>query len=153
VREDAFRDRFPPGVADVLVGALLAALDRSYSAAAARHDELEGFDGQTFGFTAYRLSWFQIEQALAGLDGFQVSRPNNSLRIVAGDFAIHVYRAGSDETADIQNPGFLDGTPTKLSVVSSNSLQLTLFQSEEDVERSLSSVLRPEISFSSECRC
>ena len=123
---------FPAGVYDEFIQILVDCLTKAYDTAAEVHGRDPGFDGLTFGVMVWRLSWHHAEEALSAA-GFRVDRPNNSLRAEVGPFSVHLYRAGDNASFDIENDfGFLVGTPTKTSIPTTNSHQLTLFDAESD---------------------
>ena len=101
---------------------------RVYDINAARHDPLVGDDGVTFGSLMYRNSWFQIEQALSGVDGWSTARPDGSLTITHGDQRYHVYSCGPDEAVDVDAFRLDDASAslTKRAIVSANSSQMRL---------------------------
>lgn len=127
---DHLRRLFPDGVYDEFIQILVDSLIKAYDTAGEVHGRDAGFDALTFGVMVWRLSWYHAEESLSAA-GFRVDRPNNSLRVEVGPFSVHLYRAGDNANFDIENDfGFLIGTPTKTSIPTANSQQLTLFNLE-----------------------
>jgi hypothetical protein len=118
-----------PGVVDAIVGGIRHA----YETVANRHDPDDGFDGQTFGFSVYRVSWWHIERMLDQVPDVLYARPNHSLRIVADDYAISgVYRGGDRLDYDVHSFDFEAGTLTRAQAPRNNALQVPLFKSDDD---------------------
>jgi hypothetical protein len=119
-----------------LVRAIIEALLEVYRFNADRQEPEMGDDEQWFGFSVYRNGWHRIEMRLARVAGVRTSRPKNSLQIdVDGGARFHVYRGGNDETYDIYSYDWSTGTKTKVSLAERNSRQLSLFEEEEERDR------------------
>lgn len=92
-----------------------------------RHED--GLDDLvTFGVNIYRHTYRRVEDALAGLAGVRISRPQNSFEIVvAGGVRFHMYRGGSEEAFDIHRWELDATSDIKASLPANNELQLSLF--------------------------
>ena len=123
----------PIALRDEVVDAIVGGTCHAYAVVADRHDQEEGFDGQTFGFNVYRTSWHHIEHQLDDVPDAHHARPNHSLRIVADGYAISgVYRGGDRPNYNVSNFDFEAGTPTR-SQAPHHNMQLLLFGEEDEV--------------------
>ncbi len=129
-----------PDEFDEFADAAVAAIKRTYSVNAHRHDPEIGDDAVVFGIAIYRNSWYLLEQEVQELDGWSSARPSGSLVIIGAGLRIHVYRCGQD--ADVDLDGFrLDderSSATQRLIAEANAVQLSF-----DLEEWLAAVEPP----------
>lgn len=103
-------------------------IQRSYRFNRDRFEPDQGDDATTFGMAVYRNSWFQIEEAVAGMEGFSSARPYGSLRVIGHGRSVHVYRYGTTADVDLDSFRLDDATSsaTQAMIVANNTNQLTL---------------------------
>jgi hypothetical protein len=116
----------PIEIRQEVLDALIAGLRVGHRVATDNHKPDLGFDGFTYGTTAWRLSTRWIIHEISLLPNASAREITNSLRVFADGFIISVYAGGSDLNWDLDTFDFDRGTPTKRAIPRRNALNLQL---------------------------
>lgn len=90
---DRLETPLPVPLAIDAVGAIIDGIRHGHHLARNAFVEEEGWDTTAYGVVAYRLSWHWVEEE-AREAGVKTGRPDGSLRVYSGLYAIGVYSAG-----------------------------------------------------------
>lgn len=90
---DRLETPLPIPLATDAVGAIIDGIRHGHHLARNAFVEEEGWDTTAYGVVAYRLSWHWVEEE-ARAAGVKTGRPEGSLRVYSGPYAIGVYSAG-----------------------------------------------------------